>query len=49
MDMGWTRNQEQLEKAELMKCDKMRRAYGLILDDEIDCTFCEIFNKCNYR
>ena len=49
IDMGWTRFQEQQEKAEEMKCEMMRRSAGLIVSnnlDDYDCTCCEVSDKC---
>jgi len=46
MDAGWT---EQIEIAEEMKCEAMRRAFGLIVSnnrDDYDCTCCGLFEKC---
>ncbi len=50
-DMGYTRYQSQIEEGEIKKCEKMRRAYGLIFNNDpesFDCSCCElsINGKC---
>jgi len=49
MDMGWTILQEEMEIAEYAKCERMRRAYGLIVSSDpeaYNCTCCELAEKC---
>jgi len=49
MDMGWTKYQEEIEKEEEAKCEGMRRAFGLIVNNDseaYDCTSCELIEKC---
>jgi DNA helicase TIP49 (TBP-interacting protein) len=49
MDMGWTKYQSDLEKTEMMKCETMRRAFGLVVSSDsetYDCTCCELAEKC---
>lgn len=50
MDKGWTRLQEQIEKEEGHKCEIMRRAFGLIisnnLTNDFDCDECELLHFC---
>ena len=56
-DMGWTsyERQEELryQKIEEDKCITMRRAFGLVVSNNVaedfDCGECEIQNKCEDR